>query len=146
MRAKRHHPIAQVWVAGLVALSASGCGSTPSSVTIPPVEMFLASGDGQYSTVGQTLSAPLQVFVRGQATQLPQTGSEVLWTIESGDASIAGVPGTVTDSTGSARATIRLGSTLGEVVVRASAWGTGGPRSIFGCSPLIARCWRRFPG
>ena len=64
----------------------SACNSGPSQVVIPPVEALVASGDSQYGTTGQTLTAPLQVHVRGISTGLPRSGVTIVWTVEAGDA------------------------------------------------------------
>lgn len=105
-------------LAALVAVV--GACSNPTEVVVPPVEALVASGDSQYGTAGQTLSAPLQVLVRSVNTQLPRPGVTVRWTVQEGDASIVGVSATVTDSTGSARASVRMGQQTGPVTVRAT--------------------------
>lgn len=97
-----------------------GACSNPTQVVLPPVEALVASGDSQYGTAGQTLSGPLQVLVRNVSTQLPRSGVTVRWTVQEGDASIVGVSATVTDSTGSARASVRMGQQTGPVTVRAT--------------------------
>ena len=104
--------------ASLVA--AVACGSGPTSVTLPPLEVLVASGDSQYGTAGQTLQKPLQVHVRAVTTEIAQNGVNVVWTVEAGDASVLGVATTPTDSAGAAKVTVRLGSTVGEVRLRAA--------------------------
>lgn len=112
------------WSAGVVcAFAFAACSSGPTSVTLPPLEVLVASGDGQYGTAGTTLTSPLQVHVQTITTELPQEGVSVVWTVEDGDASIVGVASTVTDSTGAARVGVRLGSVTGEVTVRAAIEG-----------------------
>ncbi|MDH3270252.1 MAG: IPT/TIG domain-containing protein [Gemmatimonadota bacterium] len=106
-------------LAALGFLIAGAC-SSPTQVVLPPVEALVASGDGQYGTTGQTLVAPLHVVVRSIDTELPRRGVTVVWTVEEGDASIVGIAATVTDSTGSARVTVRLGQSIGPVTVRAT--------------------------
>lgn len=101
----------------------AACNSGPSQVVIPPVEALVASGDSQYGTTGQTLTTPLQVLVRGLTTELPRRGVTILWTVEEGDATLVSASTAVTDSVGSARATVRLGETTGDVVVRATVQG-----------------------
>jgi hypothetical protein len=96
------------------------CNSGPATVILPPLEAMVAGGDGQYGTPGQTLQTPLHVIVRTVSTQLPRSGMNVSWSVESGDASIVGVPNVVTDSAGSATTRIRLGVATGEVRVRAT--------------------------
>lgn len=105
-------------LAALVAVV--GACSSPTEVVVPPVEALVASGDSQYGTAGQTLSAPLQVLIRSVNTKLPRSGVTVRWTVREGDASIVGVSATVTDSTGSARASLRMGQQTGPVTVRAT--------------------------
>ncbi|MGB0542102.1 MAG: hypothetical protein ACPGPI_00180 [Longimicrobiales bacterium] len=105
------------------------CGGDPTTVLRPPVEIFVAAGDQQYGTVGQTLGTPLQVEVRALTTQLPQSGVQVAWSVVEGDAEIAGVSATISDSTGLAETSVRLGTTIGEVVIRATAQGQS-PASV----------------
>lgn len=106
-----------------VAVSIAGCGGSTTTVMRPPVQVWVASGDAQYGTSGQTLDFPLKALVQALTTDLPQPGVEVLWSIESGDAEIVGVPATISDSTGIATASVRLGASVGPVVVRATAQG-----------------------
>lgn len=108
-------------MASCVALMAllAAC-SSPSNVVEPPLEALVASGDSQYGTANQLLSTPLQVVVRSILTKVPREGVTVVWTVEEGDATISGTAATTTDSTGSARARVRLGSNPGEVTVRAT--------------------------
>ena len=127
LHVSRRQPLHWVLVGALVVLQA--CGGETTSVLQPPVEMFVAAGDRQYGTAGQTLQMPLQVLVRVLTTQLPQSGVNVAWSVVEGDAEIVGVPETVSDSTGLARTTARLGSTLGDVVIRATAQGQS-PASV----------------
>ncbi len=108
------------WVPALVALFAVGGCSNATEVVPTRVEIFVASGDGQYGTTGQALQAPLQVYLRGFVSQLPQSNRNVVWAVVSGAAQITSVANTVTDESGSAQATVRLGSTTGEVIVRAT--------------------------
>lgn len=103
-----------------VALIVSAACSSPANIVQPPLETLVASGDSQYGTAGQLLGEPLQVVVRSIVTKVPREGVTVVWTVESGDATISGPGATVTDSAGSARAAVRLGSATGEVTVRAT--------------------------
>ncbi len=127
LRVSRRQTLRSVVVSALLVLQA--CGGETTSVLKPPVEMFVAAGDQQYGTAGQTLQMPLQVLVRALTTQLPQSGVNVAWRVIEGDAEIVGVPETVSDSTGLARTTARLGSTVGDVVIRATAQGQS-PASV----------------
>ncbi len=110
------------WIGSLLALSTllSAACSSPANIIEPPLEALVASGDSQYGTAGQLLGEPLQVIVRSIVTKVPREGVTVVWTVEAGDAAITGPAATVTDSTGSARANVRLGSSTGEVTVRAT--------------------------
>lgn len=109
--------------ASVLAVLILACNSGPTSVVLPPLEAVVASGDGQYGTPGQTLGIPLQVVIRTISTGLARSGANVLWAVEEGDASIAGITNTITDETGSAMVTVRLGSTVGGITVRASVQG-----------------------
>lgn len=103
------------------ALGVFAACSNPTQIVTPAVAVLVASGDSQYGTPGQTLATPLQVAVKTVQTELPYKGATILWSVEEGAASIVGVDATVTDSTGSARVTVRLGQTTGPVTVRARA-------------------------
>ena len=121
---RRDAPIRRVRRALLGALVLTqACGGDPTTVLRPPVEVFVATGDQQYGTAGQTLQTPLQVLVRALTTHLPQSGVQVAWSVVEGDAEIVGVAATISDSTGLARTSVRFGSTVGDVVVRATAQG-----------------------
>jgi hypothetical protein len=113
------------------AIVAAACGTGPTSVTLPPLEVLIASGDSQYGTAGQTLPVPLQVHVRAITTELPHRGANVAWTVVSGGAAIEGVTSTVTDSTGGTQVRVRLGSTLGSVTVRAAVQGQQRASALF---------------
>jgi len=123
---KRSVPLLAAWLVSLVA-----CGSDPTQVIPQAIVAFVAGGDSQYGTPGQALATPLHVVVQSQATELPVRGRSVAWEIEAGDAEISGPAIAVTDSTGSARAQVRLGSTIGEVSVRAQVLGEGGGSVLF---------------
>jgi len=105
-----------------------GCGESPSAPTLPEVETVVAGGDAQYGTAGQLLETPLHAVVRSTASGEGQAAVTVLWSVEDGDATLAGSAATVTDSTGSTYARLRLGAAPGEVRVRVtvqkqrSAW------------------------
>jgi IPT/TIG domain len=101
-------------------LLASACKSDPSGPELPPLEAVVAEGDGQFGTLGQILPTRLRVLVRAVGSGKPQKEAAVLWTVEGGDASFTTSAATITDSTGSAFATVRLGGTAGEVVIRAT--------------------------
>jgi hypothetical protein len=120
-----------VAVAVVATVIVGACSSSPTEVVPVPAEVLIAGGDSQYGTMGQTLQTPLHVVVQSLSTELPIRGREVRWSIESGDASISGSSLVVTDSTGSARARVRLGTSTGEVTVRATAEGEGGSSAVF---------------
>lgn len=100
------------------ALILCGCHETPSEPTLPEVEVVVAGGDGQYGTAGQLLEEPLRALVRGAESGAGQPDLTVLWSVEEGDASLAGAAAAVTDSTGMTSQTLRLGATPGTVRIR----------------------------
>jgi IPT/TIG domain len=108
-----------------------GCSTGPTAVIVPPVETMIAGGDDQYGTVGQTLPTPLHVVVRSIATDLPQKGLNILWTVEQGGADLQGIANVLTDSTGSARMTVRLGTSVGDVAIRATVQGQESSTALF---------------
>ncbi len=107
------------------------CSGSQTAVVLPPLEMVVAAGDQQYGTVGQQLQAPLQVVARVLTTRLPRVDVPIVWSVESGDAEIVGVERMFTDSVGSAKTTVRLGTTVGEVTVRAQADVDNGASALF---------------
>lgn len=118
-----------------VVLAAAGaltaaCRSSPT-VVLPPLEVVVASGDEQYGTAGQTLTNPLRVTLRTLSGSVPRAGEAVSWRIVEGDASLVGSAVTVTDSTGSAEARLRLGSARGTIVVEATAQSRNNPMTSF---------------
>jgi hypothetical protein len=118
--------------AGLVVvLLALACNSTATQIQLPPLEMVIASGDGQFGVVGEDLGTPLRVLVRSEATGSPREDLSVLWEVTQGAASIIGVATTITDSTGSTETRLRMGATPGEVRVRASVSGQGAATTTF---------------
>lgn len=105
--------------------------NSPSAVVTPPLEVVIASGDGQYGTAGQTLGRPLRVVVRTLTGQVPQEGTGVLWEVVAGAAELVGVQTTTTDSTGATEIRLRLGNETGPVSVRAAAQDTNNPSITF---------------
>ena len=87
---------------------------------LPLVEIVVASGDGQFGALGQALPASLQVFVRTASTGKPKKEVGVLWEVVEGEATFTGSPATLTDESGSAFASMRLGGAPGEVVIKAT--------------------------
>ncbi len=116
-------PLLRLATALLVATGLAACRSSPTAVQILPLEMSVASGDGQFGVVNQELGAPLRVQVRSLATKAPRRDVSVLWSVLQGSATIVGVTTTLTDSTGSTQTNIRVGGTPGEIRVRASVAG-----------------------
>ncbi len=123
---RRLLPVLAAMMVGVAA-----CGSDPTDVLPQPVEVLVAGGDSQYGTAGQLLPLPLHVVVVSRTTDLPTRNRTVEWQVVSGGATISGPSVAATDSTGSARARVRLGPTTGEVVVAAIAQGEGGSTAVF---------------
>ncbi len=107
--------------AALITLSmvATSCADT-SGPNLPTLEAVVGGGDGQYGTVGEVLPAPLRIVVRAVSNEEGEEDVSVRWQVEEGDASVEGTSDTVTDSTGATQVRLRLGSTPGAVVVRAT--------------------------
>jgi hypothetical protein len=108
----------------VVAAIAAACESSPSgpSNPPPPAAVNVVSGNGQVGTIGQALSTPLAVKVaasNGAAVK----GVGVLFAVTTGTATVS-PSSTVTDSTGTAKTNVTLGSTPGTIVVTASVTGT----------------------
>jgi hypothetical protein len=102
-----------------------------TTIQLPPLEMVIASGDGQFGVLGEELSAPMRVVVRSEATGSPREDLSVLWDVVQGAASIVPVTTTLTDSTGSTQTRLRMGTTPGEVLVRARVDGQGAASATF---------------
>ena len=110
------------WLGGaaVLLLAASACSKAPTEPVLSPVEILVASGDGQFGALGQALPVPLQALVRTASSGTPRKDVGVLWQVVEGEATFTGSPATLTDESGSAFASLRLGSVPGEVVVRAT--------------------------
>lgn len=104
---------------GIFLAAMAACGD-PSGPTLPELEVVVAAGDGQFGALGQILLTRLHAVVRTVSTGDPRKDVTVLWQVESGDASFVTAAAAVTDSAGSTFATVRLGSTPGDVVIRVS--------------------------
>jgi len=102
----------------MLSILVGGC-SGPTKVILPPLEMVVASGDGQYGTVGSITQLPLQIVEREVETQLPRESMSVEWTVTEGAASFETIATTITDEMGAASVRVRLGSQTGTVVIRA---------------------------
>jgi hypothetical protein len=107
--------------AALGASLATACSSSSTQVPLAPLEILIASGDGQFGVVNEEVSAPLRVLVRSATTGTPRKGVTILWDVIQGSASIVGVATTVSDSTGSTEIHVQIGATPGEVRIRARA-------------------------
>lgn len=119
-------------LAGVVAaLTSAACNSAPTQIVLPPLEMLIASGDGQFGVVNEDVGAPLRVLVRSVNTGSPRKDVTVLWEVTRGTASVVGVASTVTDSTGSTEIGVHMGGATGEVRVRASVSGQGDASATF---------------
>ena len=103
----------------LLFFSVAACGENPTDVGLPPLEIVVASGNGQFGVLGQALPERLQVVVSTASTGKPREDVGVLWEVVEGDADFVGSPATLTDESGSAFASIRLGGVQGEVVIKA---------------------------
>ena len=98
----------------------TACGENPTEPGPPQLEIVVASGDGQFGALAHVLPASLQVFVRTASTGKPMKEVGVLWEVVEGEATFMGSPATLTDESGSAFASMRLGGVPGEVVIKAS--------------------------
>jgi len=119
------------WLLAVAVSVTAACSPGPTEVILPPVEIVIAGGDLQYGTIGQTLPTELHVVVRGLTTELPQEDVNILWTVERGTAEILGISNVLTDSTGSARVSVRLGSAVGEVMIRARVQSQESSTALF---------------
>jgi hypothetical protein len=106
--------------AAVLLLVVGACSGGPTDPRLPVVEILVASGDGQFGALGQALPVPLQALVRTASSGTPRKDVGVFWQVMEGEADFTGSPATLTDESGSAFASLRLGSVPGEVVVRAT--------------------------
>jgi len=105
-------------LAALSIVVIAGCRSQ-TTIVLPPLEIVIGGGDGQFGVVGSQLPTPLRVVVRTAANGQPREGVGVLWDVVQGGATLVGVTTTVSDSTGSTEIRVRLGTSPGQVSVRA---------------------------
>jgi len=106
-----------LWAASLLVLASCGDGVVEPS--LPTLELVVAGGDGQFGTPGQRLDAPLQALARRADNAAPQEGLVVTWSVESGAATLVTASVGTSDAQGLVSATVQLGSTPGDVTVRA---------------------------
>lgn len=116
----------------IAALFSSGCGPGSAEVVVPPVEIRIAGGDGQFGTTGALVQAQLHVVLTSARTQLPIENVSVQWSVDSGSAEIEGTRATLSDASGSARAFVRFGSEIGPVEIRATVQDQEGASVVFG--------------
>ncbi len=105
---------------------AYACGSSSSPPTLTIQKTGTASGDGQTDTVLATLTTPLRVVLTlGSA---PQPGDTVKWATANPGGAAVTPTSPVTDATGVATATWKLGNVAGTQAVTATHDGaTGSP-------------------
>lgn len=96
-------------------------------VTGVPADLSIVGGDAQSQTAGTAFAQPLAVVVR-DAAGAPVAGREVVFTVASGSAAIAGsVTATArTGSDGTASVVLQAGRTAGTVTVTAGVAGAPG--------------------
>ena len=104
----------------LAVILMASCNSQPTTVTPADLELIIASGDGQFGSIGTQLRNSLRVIVRAADSGSPQESIAVLWSIVQGDATLVGPTTTVSDSTGSSEVDVLLGNSPGSVMIRAS--------------------------
>lgn len=86
----------------------------------PSVELSVVSGDLQFGLAGSELTEPLQVMVVNASTDKPVEDVTVTWQVTSGGGNVTPATAT-TDESGIAETRLRLGSSLGSYVVKATA-------------------------
>lgn len=108
-----------VALAGAITLAGCGGDSTgPSAASITGI-----AGDNQEAPTGAPLAFPLSFTALGSGGQ-PQPGVRVTWTVVSPANGATFAPATsTTDASGTATTIVTLGSTQGEVVIRANVPG-----------------------
>ena len=110
-----------------VEASSSGLSGSPQYFTATgqsgdAAKMVKKSGDGYFGTVGTTVSG-ITVAVTDLYDNVFRGGYDILFSVISGDAIIAGSQTVSTDANGQASASVQLGTTKGEVIVQAYAAG-----------------------
>ena len=109
-------------LAVLVALTPTTClRRGPADPSPTEITLTAVTGDGQFGPPSQFVIDSLTVAVRTEDGDLPADGILVDWEIVSGPVGAQLTPrSSSSDSTGLARARLRLGDDLGRYVVRAS--------------------------
>lgn len=109
----------------LAALSSCGGSVGTEPVAGPVVSKTATSGDNQAGRTGAVLPDPLRVIVTDAGT--PVAGTVVTWQVVSGGGAVSPASGS-TDASGIAATMVTLGSSPGEMNIRAAAAGAaGGP-------------------
>ena len=105
-------------------------------VPVQPRSIFKISGDGQAARTGGNLIEPLVVEVRDSG--VPSAGIGMVWTVESGDATIVAAT-SPTDGSGRAETDLLLGPTESNIVVRATRADDATVFTEFSVSSFITR-------
>jgi hypothetical protein len=111
--------LAPVFAATILAACTEDSTSGPTLASL-----VLVSGSNQFGPIGSTLPQPLVIRVEDQAGQ-PVAGVTVTWQVTAGGGSV-NPSQSVTDGSGQASTSWRLGSSLGVNTVTASLGGSGG--------------------
>ena len=111
--------LAPVFAATILAACTEDSTSGPTLASL-----VLVSGSNQFGPIGSTLPQPLVIRVEDQGGQ-PIAGVTVTWQVTAGGGSV-NPSQSVTDASGEASTSWRLGSSLGVNTVSASLGGSGG--------------------
>ena len=115
---------------GVVLLGLMACRESVGP-QLPELEVVVVGGDPQYGTARTELAEPLRVVVREISNHRPVSAVNVRWRVTAGDASVIGPDVTVTNASGTAETTLRLGTFEGEIEVVASVVEQGAARAQF---------------
>ena len=100
------------------AMTVASCAKDYMTDVPRVASMIRISGDGQTGPVGSTLSQPLVVKLVDQ-DGAPAVGEVIVWEVASGGGSVSSSQSS-TDADGRAATSLRLGTTIGSNVVRAT--------------------------
>ena len=121
----------KLFLAAAVAAFGAACGDGGTGPGDNALNLAVQSGDQQFGAPSLPLADPLQVIVTDPISELPRENVTVTWTVVSGTGATLLPASTVTDANGVASTMLRLGSSLGDYIVEATAEGMSGSKPRF---------------
>ncbi|MGH7462309.1 MAG: hypothetical protein ACREMA_14960, partial [Longimicrobiales bacterium] len=112
---------------GPLLLLAAAC-TEPSAPPPDPITLLIQAGTSQFGLPSSPLTDRLQIIVLDASTNRPRANVAIEWRVVSGVGATVTPDKSTTGTDGIIRATVRLGSALGDYVIEATGVNlTGSP-------------------